>query len=105
VGVSEVVDVRRAGCRHIQDAGTRQQVLQTHTGDALFGPLGLAAAERIELVEDTRRVGWRGIGLQMCSQPQQLRKFDCDMELGLAPEGVRIAAAEYSGQNRTDPEA
>src|SRR3546814_15823205 len=33
-GISEIVDVRRAGCRHGQSAGARQQVLQAQSGSA-----------------------------------------------------------------------
>lgn len=51
-GISEIVDVRRAGCRHVQDAGTGQQVLQAHAGDALIG--SLLRAETAFAAGDTR---------------------------------------------------
>src|SRR3546814_523776 len=51
-GISEIVDVRRAGCRHVQDAGARQQVLQAHAGDALIG--AVPGAETAFAAGDTR---------------------------------------------------
>src|SRR3546814_426582 len=51
-GISEIVDVRRAGCRHVQGAGARQQVLQAHAGDALIG--AVPGAETAFAAGDTR---------------------------------------------------
>ena len=41
--IGKIVDVRGAGCRSVDDPGTRQQVLQPYTGNPLFRSLDLAA--------------------------------------------------------------